>query len=72
VVCLARTTLAQQAEQSMFMLLKFVYGCNLHVKDAMFLFNRMIYPMLCYGAEVWGFEHVYAIESVYLTLCRRI
>jgi hypothetical protein len=63
---LTRTTLAQQAEQAMYRLLKFVYGCNRHVKDAMLLFDRMISPILCYGAEVCGFEHVYVIESAQL------
>jgi exonuclease III len=69
---LARSTLAQQAEKAMFVLLKFVRSANLDVKNAMFLFDRMISPILCYGAEVWGFEHVDVIESVHLKFCRRV
>jgi hypothetical protein len=64
--------LTQKADKAMYMLLKCVYGCNLHVKDAMFLFDRIQLQMLCYGAEVWCFEHVYVIEYVQLTFCRRI
>jgi len=38
----------------------------LNVKDSMFLFDSMIFPILCYGSKVRGFEDVYVIESVHL------
>jgi hypothetical protein len=64
------TTLAQHAENVMFIMLPtYVYGCNLHIKYAMFLFDSMISPMLYYGAKIWDFEHVYMLsESVHLKL----
>ena len=34
------------------------------------IFDKRILPILCYGAEIWGYEWRESIEKVHVTFCR--
>ena len=64
---LARTTLAKQASKAMFCILKQQrYLESFSPKDAFKLFDVIIRPILCYGADIWGYQYSAAIEKVLL------
>ncbi|KAK6191078.1 hypothetical protein SNE40_002826 [Patella caerulea] len=69
---LATTTLAQQATKASNMLKAFVSKCPVSVQDSLFLFDRMILPILTYGCEIWGFVDIKNIENVHLNFCKFI
>ena len=35
------------------------------------LFDSMVKPILCYGAEIWGYEFKNRIEQVHVRFCRK-
>ena len=35
------------------------------------LFDSMVKPVLCYGAEIWGHQYIDKIEKVHLKFCRQ-
>jgi len=34
------------------------------------LFDKLVLPVLTYGSEVWGFNHVCAVERIHLQYCK--
>ena len=40
-------------------------------KEAFTLFDSMVRPILCYAAELWGYQHNKKVESVHLNFCKR-
>ena len=51
---------------------KVKYKCYLSVKTLLELFQKIISPILVYGAEVWGYEYCKQIENVQTKFCKRI
>ena len=48
----------------------FIYYLLLkHVLD---LFDKLVRPILCYGAEVWGFSKINLQERVHLQFCKKL
>jgi hypothetical protein len=43
-------------------------GCD----KAVFLLDRMVTPIVAYGAELWGFEYSKNIEAVQIQFCKRL
>jgi hypothetical protein len=43
-----------------------------NLKDAFKLFDTIVRPILCYGAEIWGYQYSGIIEKVHTDLCRLI
>ena len=35
------------------------------------LFDSMVRPILCYGAQVWGYQYNEKVESLHLSFCKR-
>ena len=35
------------------------------------LFDNKVRPILCYGAQVWGYQYNEKVESVHLSFCKR-
>ena len=35
------------------------------------LFDSLVKPILCFSAEIWGYEHCDIIESVQYSFCKR-
>lgn len=46
------------------------FGLFYH-RDIFKLFDCMIKPILCYGAEIWGFQYVDRIEKVQISFCKQ-
>jgi len=68
-----RTTLANQASKAVFCIMKQQrYFGSFSTKDAFKLFDMIVRPILCYGAEIWGYQYSAAIEKVHTDFCRRI
>ena len=40
-------------------------------KEAFKLFDSMVRPILCYAAELWGYQYNKKVESVHLNFCKR-
>jgi hypothetical protein len=59
----ANETLSQQTENAMNMLLAFIYRSKLGHQKYLFLFDRIITPILIYGSEIWGYEYAEQIEN---------
>ena len=69
----AHNALAGQALKSIFVLNKFVRKfVNLKPKHVLDLFDKLIKPILNYGAEVWGLSQAMPIERVHLQFCKKL
>ena len=40
-------------------------------KEVFKLFDSMVRPILCYVAELWGYQYNKKVESVHLNFCKR-
>lgn len=67
-----RQHLASQGKKAMFSLLKFVRKQKISYTQALFLFDRMVAPLLYCGCEIWGFEPVECIENVHVFFCKKL
>ncbi len=56
-----RQLLASQGKKSMLSLLRFVRKHKNSCNQSLYLFDRMVAPILYYGSEIWGFEPVECI-----------
>ena len=69
----AQKTLASQGRKSMYkmqgMINKFV---NLKPSAQLELFDKLVSPILLYGAEVWGFHTGSDIDVLHTQFCKRI
>jgi hypothetical protein len=68
----ARENLAQQAEKAMNILLSFIRKYDTTTAQAFYLFDHSVSPILCYGAEVWGYEQCESIERVHYKCCKNV
>ena len=69
----ATTTLAQQASKALHMLYIYERKCDgLPLLSAFELFDKMILPVLLYGAEIWGYKEWPVIEKVHLKFLKRL
>ena len=55
----------------MYMLLRYINQTNLAINPSLFLFDRMIVPILCFASEVWGFTITksvgrYPLHTIYM------
>ena len=52
---------------------KYLYKfTDISIKHRLDLFDKLIVPILCYGADVWGFIQAPAIERVHLRFLKTI
>ena len=66
-------TLAGQARKAIFKLNKYLYKfTNVSPKHYIELFDKLIKPVLHYGAEIWGFSNSNMIERVHLQFCKAL
>jgi hypothetical protein len=68
----AKLTLSQHGDKAMNMLLAFISKSKIDHNKALFLFDRMIVPILIYGSEIWGYEYAEPIEHIHTTFCKKI
>ena len=60
----AKQTLAMQSKKAMGFIKSVLKKSNTTIQILLNIFNRMVVPILCYGSEVWGYEHSKSIEQV--------
>ena len=66
-------TLATQGNKSLFNLYKLDTMCDGMPPETLFkLFDKIVDPVLCCGAEVWGYEKHERIERIHTTFCKRV
>ncbi|KAH3747723.1 hypothetical protein DPMN_182152 [Dreissena polymorpha] len=70
---MTKETLAKQAIKA----LGSIYRYQKHFgyfspKQAFKPFDAMITPILCYSAEIWGFQYAECIERVHINYCKRL
>ena len=68
---LVHDTLANQGTKAfihLFTLSWKVCAMEYHVQHTFDLFDKVVVPILCYGAEVWGHEWIERIERIHLKL----
>ena len=62
----AKKHIAEQANKSVFALLKNIKRLSLPYDIQIDLFNKLIKPILLYGCEIWGMGNIDVIERVQL------
>ena len=68
-----QNTLAGQARKALFLLEKYVYKfTTLTVTHMIDLFDKLIFPILNYCSEVWGFIQANAVERVHFQFCKKL
>ena len=66
-------TLSGQALKAIFKLNQYLYNfTDLSHKHVLDLFDTLVRPILCYGAEVWGFSKFHNQERVHLQFCKKL
>ena len=69
----AQLTLSGQALKGIFKMNKQLNKfTNLTVKHRIDLYDKLIYPMLSYCSEVWGFVEGTQIERVHMQFCKKL
>ena len=69
----AQNTLSGQAQKAVFKLNSYLYDfVNSTTKHTLELFDKLVSPILNYGAEVWGFCKANQIERVHMQFCKRL
>lgn len=69
----AQKTLSGQAQKAIFKLNRYLYNfINLTPRHTLELFDKLVTPILNYGAEVWGFAKANQIERTHLQFCKRL
>ena len=62
--------MAGQGLKAIFKLNQYLYNftdlSTYHVLD---LFDKLVRPILCYGAEVWGFSKIIQQERIPMMIC---
>ena len=67
----AQKTLASQAGKGVFVIKQIARKCGgLDTHMYFNLFDKMIMPVLTYGAEIWGFETKQPIERIQTKFCK--
>jgi hypothetical protein len=61
-----RIKLLDQGRKAMYSMLKKCRSLGLPIDLQLKMFDTMVAPILLYGCEIWGFENIDAIESLFL------
>ena len=69
----AQTTLAGQAQKTIFKLNKYLYKFTfVSPKHKLELFDKLISPILNYSCEVWRFCQANAVKRVHMQFCKKL
>jgi hypothetical protein len=60
-----RIKLLDQGRKAMYSMLKKCRSLGLPIDLQLKMFDMMVAPILLYGCEIWGFENINAIESLF-------
>ena len=65
-------TLSGQCLKAIFKLNQYLYNfTDLSPYDVLDLFDKLVRPCLCYGAEVWGFSKIIQQERIHMQFCKK-
>jgi hypothetical protein len=68
----AKKYLAEQAQKSMYGVIRKIRQFNLPIQQQFDLFDKVVKPVLLYGCEIWGYENLDIIERVHLKFLKYI
>ena len=68
----ARQNLAHQGEKALNFIKTIIKKRYMEPKKLLEVFDRMVTPILCYGADIWGYEICDSIEKVHVKWCKYI
>ena len=69
----ALQTLASQADKAIFKIKNTIKNCGgIPITLALDLFDKIVLPILIYGAEIWGTKYAGPIEAVHIQYCKYI
>ena len=70
---MAHDVFAKQATKAVINLQKLESLCDgIPCSTYFSLFDKVVLPILCYGAEIWGYERRERIERVQIKLLKRV
>ena len=69
---MARKKLVDQAQKALYSLYKQICNINIPIDLQLKLFDALVYPILTYSADIWGFENKNIIEKIHLQFCKKI
>ncbi len=65
----ARKAVLSQSTRAMFLVLSKIPKICLPIDITLDVFDHMIYPVLTYGCEIWGYENCTMLERLHLKFC---
>ena len=66
-------TLSGQSLKTIFTLNKYLYSfTTLKPSHRLEFFGKLVFPILNYACEVWGFHKATAVETVHLQFCKKV
>jgi len=66
-------TLTGLSRKAIFKLNKYLFNfTNINIKHRLYLFDKLVLPILNYGCEVWGFPTANDIERGHTQYCKNI
>jgi len=69
----AVNTLSMQAKKALGILTRYSYACGgLPMSIAFHLFDKLVKPVVLYGAEIWGFSRYKSLEDVQIMFCKKL
>jgi hypothetical protein len=68
----ARAKLMDQARKALYCLYRKLRNISIPIDLQLKLFDILIFPILTYGCEIWGYENTKQIEKLHLQFCRNI
>jgi hypothetical protein len=68
----ARAKLMDQARKALYCLHRELRNISIPIDLQLKLFDKLIFPILTYGCEIWGYENTKQIEKLHLQFCRNI
>ena len=68
----ARKKLVDQAQKALYSLYKQICNINIPIDLQLKLFDALVYPILTYSADIWGFENKIIIGKIHLQFCKKI
>ena len=68
-----KETLSQQASKAAVNILKYQKQFGyFFANEALKLYDSIVVPILCYSADVWGYQYTVCIERVQSNVCKRV
>ena len=67
-----RAKLMDQARKALYCLYRKLRNISIPIDLQLKLFDTLIFPILTYGCEIWGYENTKQLGKLHLQFCRNI